>query len=452
MNTHDPRKRRFIGGMMAGGVLAMTAAPAKPSPAKTRLEPPLTGYNDDYRRPFSEAEYRQRMQRLRRFMAAAQIDVLNVSSPQGMCYLHGYTASYYMAQSPTDWIPTASTFVHVDRDELIHFDQDFEQGLLAATSIVKDPVLVQSSSSSGEARMVEMLAHLRAKGWLSNVTTIGLELYSFTPPPAISMAYQAVLRSQGFKVVDGTAAIRGVQKVKSAEELAYIRQAVKICEIGHRAIVDSFQDGITQLDLWGNALHAMYKAGGGPAGLNQGIVSGPLFAGHGISGTRRVRKGELFIVDLCGVAHRYHGDLLRTYFAGDPPKDLAQRLADSAGAYPVLASAARPAATVGRVVAELGRYYQTTGMNKEFCYLLGYELGISFPPDWVNEWYFTDADTLPPRSERPFEERTVTNFESMYWYGSGSTRYVVGNVDTVIYEGPEAQILGSLPRTLISVA
>lgn len=437
---------------MAGGMLAMAAAPAKPAPARTRLEPPLTGYNDDYRKPFSEAEYGRRLRRLRRFMADAKIDILNVSSPQGMCYLHGYAASYYMAQSPTDWIPAASTFVHVDRDELIHFDQDFEQGLLAATSIVKDPVFVQSANASGETRMVEMLSHLKAKGWLSNVTTVGLELYSFTPPPAVSMAHQAVLQSRGFKVVDGTAAIRAVQKVKSAEELAYIRQAVQICEIGHRAIIDSFQDGITQLELWGNALHAMYKAGGEPAALNQGVVSGPLFAGHGISGTRRVRKGELFAVDLCGVVHRYHGNLLRTYFAGDPPKDLSQCLADSAGAYPVLASAARPAASVGRVVAELARYYQATSMNKDFCYLLGYELGISFPPDWVNEWYFADTDTQPPRSERIFEERTVTNFESMYWYGSGSARYIIGNVDTVIYEGPKAQILGSLPRTVISVA
>ena len=54
--------------------------------------------------------------------------------------------------------------------------------------------------------------------------------------------------------------------------------------------------------------------------------------------------------------------------------------------------------------------------------------------DWVNEWYFTDAGTPP------------------YRYGSGSTRYIVGNVDTVIYSGPKTQILGSLPRTLISVA
>lgn len=452
MNPYDPGKRRFLAGALASGTLATVAAhaKAKASPAKASLAPPLSGYNDDYRKPFTEVEYKQRLQRLRRLMADAGIDILNVSSPSGMCYLHGYAATWYMAQSPADWIPAASTFVHVDRDELIHFDSDFEQGLLAATSIVKDPVFVQSAGSA-QARMAEMLTHLKARGWLTKAASVGLELYSFTPPPAVSMSYQAVLRSQGFKVLDGTAAIRAVQKVKSAEELAYIRQAVKICEIGHRAIVDSFQDGITQLELWGNALQAMYKAGGEPAGLNQGVVSGSLFTGHGIGSTRRVRKGEMFVVDLCGVVRRYHGNLLRTYFAGDPPKDLAQRVADSAGAYLVLASAARSGTTAGRVVAELARYYRSTSMSRDFNYLLGYELGISFPPDWVNEWYFTDADAEPPGAEKIFEARTVTNFESMYWYGSGPARHIVGNVDTLIYEGPEAQVLGSLPRTVISV-
>ena len=118
--------------------------------------------------------------------------------------------------------------------------------------------------------------------------------------------------------------------------------------------------------------------------------------------------------------------------------------------YPVLASAARPGITVGRAVAELLRYYQSSSMGRDFNYLLGYELGIAFPPDWVNEWYFTEADTVPPRSEKIFEARTVTNFESMYWYGPA--RHIVGNVDTLIYEGPQAQVLGSLPRTVISIA
>ena len=117
----------------------------------------------------------------------------------------------------------------------------------------------------------------------------------------------------------------------------------------------------------------------------------------------------------------------------------------------MLSGAARSGTTVGHVVAELLRYYRSTGMARDFDYLLGYELGISFPPDWVNEWNFSDSDVEGPRSARLFDSRTVTNFESMYWYGEGPIRRVVGNVDTVIYEGRQAELLGSVPRTVISV-
>jgi Xaa-Pro dipeptidase len=453
MRRHDAQKRALLKGIMASGVVAASSADGAEKGHKTQLVPPLTGYNDDYKKPFSELEYAQRLQRLRSLMADAKVDVLNVSSPQGMCYLHGYAATWYAAQSATNWIPCASTFVHVDRDELLHFDSDFEEGLIAATSIVKDPVFIPMlSMDTPGLRISQMMKHLKTKGWLAKGATVGMERYSVMPSPALSAVYEAALRDEGFRVVDGTLLIRGVQKVKSPQELAYIRQAAEICTLGHQAIIDSFQDGITQLELWSNALHAMYRAGGEPASLLQGVFSGKNFSGHDIPSTRRIRKGEPFAADLCGVVHRYHANIMRTYYAGDPPTGLARLISDSAGAFPALANVARPGVKVGKVIAELARYNASTASSKDYFYMLGYELGIAFPPDWVNEWTFSDEDSGPPRSEQVFEARTVTNFESIYWHHVGAARRTLGNIDTLLYDSAGTEVLGSLPRTIISVA
>jgi len=415
---------------------------------------PLAGYNDDYRRAFSRLEYQQRLLRLRRLMADAKIDVLNVSSPQGMCYLHGYETTWYGAQSPTNWVPSASTFVHVDHDDLLHFDDPLVEGLIAATSVVTDVAFV-SWTNSASSRMTEMIKHLQGKNWLKPAATVAMELYSHVPSPAISLMYQEALRIRGFNVVDGTKLIRSVQKVKSPQELEYIRQATKLCEIGHRAIAESFHDGITEMELWGNALHAMYREGSESAALPQGVMAGPNCALHSIPSTRRIHTGELFHVDLCGVVRRYHGNLLRAYFTGDPPRDLEQQMADSAGAYPVLADAARPGRTVGSVVAELMRYYKSTASAKDFLYLLGYELGIAFPPDWLGEWnflYIPDADTGPEGPERIFEAGTVTNFESMFRRPTPTRYQQIGSCDTIIYDNLKTEVLGTLPRSIISIA
>lgn len=441
-------RRTLLKGAALGGFMAAAGHSLSASAAtnKTKLIEPISGYNDTYAKAFSLEEYNTRLRRLRALMAKAKIDVLCVSSPQGMCYLHGYAATWYRAQSPRTWFPQAATFVHVDRDELVHFDSTFETALLAATSIVENPVYLQKVDSA-QAIMGEMLSHLKSKGWLTASPRVGLELYSCVPSPAVSMAWQEVIRAQGLSIFDGTAAIRAVQKVKSAQELAYIRQAARICDIGHQAIIDSFQDGITQLELTGNAYQAMFAAGGEPAGINQGVMSGPYISGHNIASTRRIRRGEVFGADLGIAVNRYHANISHMYCAGDPPDFIAQAAEYSAGAYPVLERVARPGATINHVIAELQKYYGSTPMADQFGYFLGYELGIAFPPDWVNEWNF-GAPSLESFDEMAvFEANTVTNFESLY----APNDMMAGNIDTIIYGVEKTETLGALPKSVLKV-
>lgn len=71
---------------------------------------------------FTREEYRARLERLRAAMARDGFDLLLVSSPDAMCWLHGYQSRWYKGHSPTTWPPLQCTVVHVDSDELVHFD------------------------------------------------------------------------------------------------------------------------------------------------------------------------------------------------------------------------------------------------------------------------------------------------------------------------------------------
>jgi hypothetical protein len=96
---------------------------------------------------------------------------------------------------------------------------------------------------------------------------------------------------------------------------------------------------------------------------------------------------------------------------------------------------------VREVNARLRKYYEDTGLWSEtHGWALGYELGLSLPPDWVGEFYFHLGDDL--YLDRVFEPGMVTNFESVFG---------TGLIDTVIWENKQARVLSSMPRELIVV-
>jgi Xaa-Pro aminopeptidase len=49
---------------------------------------------------FERDEYLERMRRVRVLMAEQGIDLLYVTAPDHICYLHGFFASWYKAHSP----------------------------------------------------------------------------------------------------------------------------------------------------------------------------------------------------------------------------------------------------------------------------------------------------------------------------------------------------------------
>ena len=97
--------------------------------------------------------------------------------------------------------------------------------------------------------------------------------------------------------------------------------------------------------------------------------------------------------------------------------------------------------TVREVNTRLRRYYEEVDIWTETeGWALGYELGLSFPPDWVGDFYFPLGDDK--FLDRVFEENMVTNFESLF---------NTALIDTLIYGKDGTKILSKTPRELIAV-
>lgn len=383
---------------------------------------------------FDRAEYEARWRKLQALMARDRLDLVYLTVPASLCWLHGYAAAWYRVHAPSIWGQFQGTAFRADEGRPIHFDQLGEDPLLYKTSVCDDLRFFTDRSPEGGPRFIvgELGPDLKGK-------RVGLELRSYVPNRLNFEKLESALRAAGAEVVDASLMVREARRVKSPAEVAKIERAMRACEAGFEAMRRMLKPGVTELDVQAAFLAAMHQAGGETAAIPVMVQSGPLIGGHQMSSRRVIQAGEHVWVDACGVYDRYHANICRGFSIGQPPKALAEQYAKAAGGLPVFAQAAKANAPVAAVNRELRRYYTDAGLWGTPGWCIGYELGIAFPPDWVDEFNFS-ADMESP--EGVFEAGFVGNFESLY---------DTALIDTYVIEVAGARVLTTLPFELIIV-
>ncbi len=392
--------------------------------------------------PFSKAEYQERLRRVRDRMAKDNIDMLFVTMPEDMCYLHGLELSWYQQNCPKSWAPSSLTAVHVDHDTLIHFDSHDE--LMAATSVATD---IRRPRPGGERACEGHVMELEAAGWLNG--TVGLQYNSYRPRPLHMKQIEAVFSDRGCELIDASEVMIDVKVHKSPAEIEVVEEAGRIADIGLQAAKDTVRPGMTELELYGEIVRAMTRAGGGMSGLLCAVKAGGNHFIHGIASERVIQEVDHVVVDVCGVKNRYHCNTCRAFFVGEPPQELVDLYAMNGRAMDVVHATGKPGLPLNELTRTLREFYKETGawqlaqQGKIDGWLGGYELGISFPPDWCGWWTFTVGEE--DRSDWVMQERQVSNYES---FATGTT----GLIDTFIYEKGGCRSLTTMAPELIVVS
>jgi Xaa-Pro aminopeptidase len=392
--------------------------------------------------PFELDEYRARLDRVRTKMAAEGIDLLYVTTPEAICWLHGYKTSWYRSNSPRRYPQFYGTAIHVDYDRFIHFDHPTEEPVLLKTSISKDNRYF--STREGKPNLEFIIEELSCEGWLHG--NVGLEFWSYIPNRAISEMMEQALHNQGSKVVDGSGVMREVRLVKSPKEIAYIEEAVGIADIGQRTIQEECHPGMTELALYGEVLRAMMAAGGEHQALLpifttipvvEGIAMG---SGHLMATRKEIQSGEHLCADICGVVNGYHGNVCRGFYIGEPPQKMIEQYKRAGGVYEVIRGELKAGMTIRQINQVLKEYYQSVGLLDAEGWAIGYDLGLSLPPDWVGDFFFDVYDVK--YLDREIPENTVTNFESFF-----NTTLI----DTLVWEADRVRTLSQTHEGIIGV-
>jgi len=381
---------------------------------------------------FTLEEYKQRLTNLKQNMKKHNINTVYITSPENIYYFTGYVKVVPGGSWPI------GIAVNKDADNFITFCEEDEEILLRRASVATEAYFFGTEWGGGKDPYHVIITPLKKKGWLKG--RIGVEKWTWYPSHEGFEQLVSGFEGAGAKVMDASTVINDIRWIKSSQELAYIRQAGKIADIGMRAAQKAIRPGVTELDVLAEIESAMYHAGGERPAIMTMVQSGlRSVLQHGVATQRVIMEGDIVQVDFCGVYKRYHADLGRTFCLGDPPKRVADVMRKAAGALEVVQKAVKPGTPLSEVKRLSEEYYKSVGVTP--WYAAGYTLGIGFEPSWAGVYFHTKGYNFDPG--------VVTNFDHCFVFEKESLGTNV--IDTLLMTESGIERLSNIQRDIIIV-
>ena len=330
------------------------------------------------RRPFTQAEYDQRLASVRAIMTDCGLDALVLTAPDSMYYLTSY-------QTPGN--PFAALIVPLE--------QKPEKDLLLITRRLEaSNVFFRSNVSykaynEGEAPEPLVAAHLHAIG-LSGESTVKIGYEASSPrltvrsQRLIESAYEKYAESAQW--VDCSDLVLGLRSVKSEAEIACVRKAAEFVLEGYRAGIAALKPGVTETAIAGAFQRSMMQAGAEYAAYPAFVSSGRTgLLGHHAASRNTVQAGDVAFFEIGACYNRYHAARMHTVYVGSHPPAYYQaaeamlKRAIAAGRSACVAGAlAHDVDTAMRhEVGDLGH-----GLSYWMSHRSGYSIGTGLSTDW----------------------------------------------------------------------
>ena len=333
--------------------------------------------------PFARAEYLERIARTRAAMAARDLDLLIVSSPENILWLSGYQAkgifTFQVLLVPVSG-PVRLVTRAIETGNVVCMPEDSVIGEFVTYSDTQSPV--------GAAVALITRAYPAAR-------RLGVEK---------SNLYLGVARFEGLRDglegavwEDASHLVDRLRLIKSPAEIALFRRAAAISDAAVREAIAAVRIGTTDNEIAAIAMAGLLRHGSEYMATWPNVMAGWRggLAHAGWTGMT-IAPGEPVLLEFAASVHRYHAPLYRTVIAG-PANAEVRRVADCAvRAHDAALAALRPGATLGAVDAACRAVVVDAGCERYAHSRFGYSIGIAFPPTWAQS---LSTDVVPGSEE-----------------------------------------------------
>ena len=329
-------------------------------------------YRPDF--PFPVAEYAKRVKKAQRAMARRGIDMQLISLTPNLGYLTGYDTS--MPSGYTVGLLPAKGPVGLHCSEL-------EACCALQSSTIKDFALYRWYDAQDTGSQLGKV--LRERGY--DGKRIGIEMRN---PEAFTIGafdvgsflmLKTMLPNAEF--VDTTDLIMELRIIKSAQEIAYMREAGKLTMRGLLASLAAVGEGKSDNDVIAAGHHALIGGGSELMSADPMIMSGERtgWMPHVPYKRHALKRGDSIYLEFTGTYQRYNAPAMRGAAVGEATKEV-RRLADiSIATVELILEHAKPGRTGHDIARDAGKILRK---HKDIYWhgAFGYSIGMSNQPTW----------------------------------------------------------------------
>ncbi|MGS4887108.1 ectoine hydrolase DoeA [Roseibium sp. MB-4] len=384
---------------------------------------------------FSRDEYQRRVDKTRKAMETAGLELLIVSDPSNMNWLTGYDGwSFYVHQA---------VLLSLD-GEPVWFGRGQDANGALRTCFMDPANIIGYPDHYVQSTELHPMDYLSAKieerGWAN--LKIGVEMDNYYFSAAAFASLQKHLPNAHFQ--DANALVNWQRAVKSAPELDYMRMAGKKVEKIHARILEKAEPGLRKCDLVadiydaGLRYDALLDAGGDYPAIVPLVPSGSdAAAPHLTWDDQPMKAGEGTFFEVAGVHNRYHCPLSRTLYLGKPPQkflDAEKAVLEGLEAGLEVAKAGNRCEDIAHTFFRVLKKHGITKDNRT-----GYPIGLSYPPDWGER-----TMSLRSGDTSVLEENMTFHFMTGLWMEDWGFEIT----ESIVIGESEPECLADVPRRL----
>jgi Xaa-Pro aminopeptidase len=249
---------------------------------------------------------RERLERAREAVRQSDVDALFIFRPEDARYITAHRSHL----GPVAALSFGNAVLHRNGDYVL-YTMDIDTSLEGMPWL--DPKQIQPRANVRDhAGVVSWAESVKADFGLKPGAKIGIDLWN----PRIEASLRTVFQDTEF--VDGFDILMKAKIIKTVDELACIRAAAVLTEVGFRAALDILKPGVKECEVLAAAWGAMTALGSEWTQCSNIVASGPYTAPYRrFTSDRIIREGDPVIIDIGGCFNGYWGDFTRTYICGN---------------------------------------------------------------------------------------------------------------------------------------
>jgi Xaa-Pro dipeptidase len=316
-------------------------------------------------------------------LARRGLDGLLMFRQESMYYLTGYdTFGYVFFQC---------LYMGVDGETLTLLTRTPDVRQAEHTSVIEDVRVWYDAEGANPAEdLKKILEEHGCRGERLGVETDAYGLTGFN-----LRRVEAAL--DGFcELVEASDLVTRLRAVKSPAEIAYVREAARLADLGLDRAVERAAPGGFEGDVLAALQGAIFE-GGGDFPANEVIIgSGPralLF--RYCAGMRRMDPVDQLSLEWAGSYRHYHAAMMRTLAVGEVTAYQRHLYSVVREALEEMTEALSPGRPVGEVDDAHRRVLDGAGLEKHRYAACGYSLGTTFSPNWMDRPMLFSGNPVP---------------------------------------------------------